>query len=224
VAGNALADLYRLVFRGELGEGQHPVVVRKKLGAALHLDDAALDKMFSGRAVVVRKQASEQEAARFQAVFKKAGAILQALALDAPVHEQSQATESGSRAADGQTGEAGDEMNLLPSGADVLSPDERKTETRVDVDTAHLALDPKGTPLANDEAQTDVGELGVDFSLADLGIDLHQASESELLEIPIEDVDFGLAEAGTVLETVPRPEPPPPPDTSHLKLEDDKET
>ena len=64
----------------------------------------------------------------------------------------------------------------------------------------------------------------VDFDVADLGTDLHDAQAPVELEIALEDVDFGLAEPGAVLDTVQAPEPPPAPDTSHLTLENDKET
>jgi hypothetical protein len=67
---------YRLVFRGEILADQHPAVVRKRLGEALRVGDEALERLFSGRNVVVRKEANAEDAARLQAAFKKAGCRL----------------------------------------------------------------------------------------------------------------------------------------------------
>ena len=77
-----MAD-FRLVFRGEVAQGQHLAVVKKRLKQALKLDDDRVDRLFCGKPVVVRKQADATLAARFRGVFKEAGATLHVVALDA---------------------------------------------------------------------------------------------------------------------------------------------
>lgn len=54
-----MSEQYRLVFSGEVLDGQHAAVVRKRLAAVLKLDDERMDVLFSGKAVVVKKAAPE---------------------------------------------------------------------------------------------------------------------------------------------------------------------
>ena len=74
-----MSEGYRLVFSGEVEEGQHPAVVKKRLAAVLKLDEQRMDMLFSGKSVVVKKAADEPTAKRYQQAFKKAGAVLRVL-------------------------------------------------------------------------------------------------------------------------------------------------
>jgi len=67
-------ERYRLVFRGEVLDGHHPAVVKKKLGQVLSIDNAdKLAQLFTGKAVVIRKDTDTKSAAKYQAAFKKCG-------------------------------------------------------------------------------------------------------------------------------------------------------
>jgi len=160
-----MSDIYKLVFRGELQDGQHAAVVRRRLGELLALDAARLEQLFCGRPVVVKSQADAANAARFQDVFRKAGARLVVIPLpDAPevdpgaaagitdVREVT-AVPAAAKAIDGaNTPEraAADPMagasesaftpELLPVGSDVLREDERAPWEPRDIETGHLAL------------------------------------------------------------------------------------
>jgi len=74
-----MEERFRLVFRGEVLEGQHPAVVKKRLGAALKVKGERLDDLFAGAPVVIRGNADGDETARYRAMFEKAGAHLQVL-------------------------------------------------------------------------------------------------------------------------------------------------
>src|SRR6478672_4935430 len=82
-----MSERYRLVFRGEVLEGQHKAVVKQRLGAALKVEGERLDAMFTGKAVTIRKDADTDTAARFQIAFKRAGARLRVM----PVASESEA-------------------------------------------------------------------------------------------------------------------------------------
>jgi hypothetical protein len=129
-----MADRFRLVFRGELLEGQHPAVVRKRLGQALSLDDRRLERLFAGGGVVVRSDTDAKTAERLQALFRKAGASLHV----EPLEAAPQARES-------------ERLELLPAGSDVLREDERQPWSARDVDTSGLTLAERGADLGAEE-------------------------------------------------------------------------
>lgn len=222
---------YQLIFRGETLEGQHPAVVRKRLALALKLDDARIQALFSGNSVVVRKAVDAETAAKFQAVFKKAGARLRVVAVAVADREASPATPAGP---DNSAWE------ILPPGSDVLEPDQRKPFVARNIDTSHLALarqlaflpaqepyDPKaidapafevmpvGSRMA-DSAEVQPLVLDLDFELAEPGA-LIAAPKPPVDPKRIPDPAFDIAEPGSRMSE-PSPPPPPAPDVSHIRL------
>jgi hypothetical protein len=200
---------YRLVFRGEILADQHPAVVRKRLGEALRVGDEALERLFSGRNVVVRKEANAEDAARLQAAFKKAGCRLRVV----PIEDAAPASAPSTPVDD-----AG--LTLLPPGSDLLAPHERRPHQTVDIDTAHLSLASGDTPVATRTDPPDI-EAG-DFTLAEAGEPLLPERPAELPAALLAEVLFELAEAGSLIGGGESKPVPAPPDTSHLKLEDDE--
>ncbi len=137
-----MADSYKLVFRGEVLEGQHPAVVRKRLGESGGFDAAQLDKLFSGRPVVVKRAADTAVAARIQSMFRKAGARLRVLPVDedesaiSPQPSAESAAESEDTPAGATTG-----LQVLPPGSDLLRVSERRQPVVLEVDTSALSLE-----------------------------------------------------------------------------------
>jgi len=191
-------DAYRLVFRGEVLDGQHPAVVKKRLMAALKLSDAQADKLFAGSAVVLKQQADGKTAARLQGVFKQAGARLRVTPVpgnDAP-HQDAADPPAPHSAAQADVRPA---MQVLPVGSDVLRSDERPQRTGVSVDVSHLGIvtgDPQ--PLAH--APVPVSVRVPEFSVADVGADLADHAERPTIDI---DVHFEVAEVGADIPTIP---------------------
>ncbi|XOV83136.1 MAG: hypothetical protein ACFHXK_20075 [bacterium] len=212
-----MSDEYRLVFSGEVLSGQHPAVVKKRLQAVLKLDDARMETLFSGKAVVVKKATDEATAVRYQMAFEKAGARLRVLPVDsdtAPEPTQEAGAETSASSDSGG-------LSVLPAGADVLAPHERAAPPPVEVDTSHLSV--QGAVFNVDEPQTQPAAPNVDhLTLAELGAQLgirNMANDAVVAEI---DVDFELAEVGEILAQLDSEPPPPPPDTTHLSLDDDR--
>jgi hypothetical protein len=124
-----MSDTYKLLFRGEVLEGQHPAVVRRRLGEVLGLDEPRLERLFGGQPVVVRAEADADTATRLQALFRKAGARLRVVAV--PPAEPAESAQPSGPAFDPE---------LLPVGSDVLRDDEREPWCPREIDTDHLAL------------------------------------------------------------------------------------
>ena len=75
-------DVYRLIFRGEVLQGQHPSVVKKRLAKSLKLDEAQSEELFAGQPVVLKREADTKTAAKFQALFKEAGGRLRLMPVE----------------------------------------------------------------------------------------------------------------------------------------------
>ncbi|MBK1631350.1 hypothetical protein CKO31_11485 [Thiohalocapsa halophila] len=67
-------DRYNIVFSGELVTGADAVTTRERLGSTFRLNASQLDNLFSGQAVVVKRDVDLMTATRFQQAFLAAGA------------------------------------------------------------------------------------------------------------------------------------------------------
>jgi hypothetical protein len=198
-----MAEQYRLVFSGEVLEGQHPAVVKKRLAAAFKLDDDRVGKLFSGKHVVVKKAADKASAVQYQRLFEKAGARLQVSLIDSMPAVPT---------------ERANDLTVLPIGSDLLTEAERPRTPSVEVNTDHLkTLD---EVVERQEPVVPVEGPAVDhMTLAEAGARLSEA-ESEVVSNEI-DVTFDLADVGADLDTREKPPPPRAPDTRHIELADD---
>jgi hypothetical protein len=66
---------YDVIFSGELVEGSNPAEVRRRLAALFKSDEAAVERLFSGQAVVIKKAVDEATAARYREAMRQAGAV-----------------------------------------------------------------------------------------------------------------------------------------------------
>jgi hypothetical protein len=184
----------RLVFRGEVLKGQHPAVVKGRLADALKLSDDKAELLFSGSHIILKRRADPKTAARYQGLFKKAGARLRVL----PVREDDSNPEpSAAQSATPQAPVAG--MEMLPVGTDVLRSDERREAPVVTVDISHLGVE-VGEPVAIGRSDAPVTVSVPEFSVANLGADLVDHVEPQTSHI---DPHFDLAEVGADIPTLP---------------------
>jgi len=65
----------RVVFSGELAQGQAPAAVKAKLAALLKKDPERIEKLFSGRKVVIAARVDEAAADKYRRAFAAAGAV-----------------------------------------------------------------------------------------------------------------------------------------------------
>jgi hypothetical protein len=126
-----MEDRYRLVYRGEVLDGEHRAVVKKRLAGLLKVEGERLDALFSGDVVVIRREADRETAAKFEAAFKQAGARLRvATVADADRVGQAEATppESG--------------WTLRPQTGNLVDATEHARAAPVAVDVSHLSIAP----------------------------------------------------------------------------------
>lgn len=199
-----MTDTYRLVFRGEVIEGQHPAVVRKRLAMALKLDDERVQSLFTGNPVVVRKNVDAETAAKFQAVFKKAGARLRVqpiVAADTPASETPVAATTSASTDDTASGGGPEDWIVLPAGSYLLEPDEREPFVPRVIDTSHFAL-VKMKAFAAAEVERERQEIKApEFEVLPVGARISDERTTTTMttttSTPV--VDFELAEVGAFL-------------------------
>ncbi len=213
-------EQYKLVYAGEITDGQHAAVVKKRLAGVLKLDDDRMDVLFSGKAVVVKKSTDARTAARYQDVFQKAGARLRvqpvegaaaqsasasgtAAPASAPTRnspEPAEAPDKASSADTVPTPSADGDLQVMPVGSDVLTDAERPDAPAADVDTSHLSV--QGAVFVTDEPEAEVDAPNVDhLSMAEPGTVLGDPHEEVVVEI---DADFDLADVGTDMGEITR--------------------
>jgi hypothetical protein len=177
-------EAYRLVYRGEVLDGQHSAVVKKRLTSALKLSDDQAEKMFSGSAVVLKGHADTKTTARFQELFKKAGARLRVMAVSQDASEGSPAPEN-------------EAVQTAPAA--VTQPE---TAAEPAVSSTDLQVSAVGGELLDaEERQPEPVAVAVpDFSVAEVGVVLVEPTEFEALDI---DPQFDLADLGTDIPSLP---------------------
>jgi hypothetical protein len=211
-----MSERFRLLFRGEVLEGQHKAVVKKRLAKLLGIEEARVEGLFAGKPVVIKKDVDRATAARYQAEFESAGARLRVVGGTAtaasppptPSPAREQAQEPESQGGDPTVAEPG--AMLSDGGGEPPPPPP---------DTSHLSVAETGSDLLEDvhRAPQVVQELDPAWDLAAPGADLGQIT-ADPVEVDI-DADFTIAPPGADLDEREKAAPPAPPDTAHLNLE-----
>ncbi|UFH50872.1 hypothetical protein [Pseudomonas sp. KNUC1026] len=78
-------SLHEIVFEGQVLPGHAPETVRQNLARVFQADTARLDKLFSGRRLVLKTGLDTQAAEKYREVLERAGARVQVNALQVPV-------------------------------------------------------------------------------------------------------------------------------------------
>lgn len=142
-------------FAGELLPGADLLAVSERLCERFKLSPGALERLFSGQPMVVKRDLDASTAARYRDVFRAAGALAYltespnaeppaigapaAPASDGRPGEAPPAAAQGPLSGQGPAAEAGAELSLAPPGANV---EEVVPQSPPVIDTAGLSLVP----------------------------------------------------------------------------------
>lgn len=217
-------ERYHLVFRGEVLEGQHVAVVGKRLAALLKMDPAKASALFSGKPVVLKRDAPRDVAAKYQAAFKKAGARLRIAPAKGAAEEKTAAA-------------AMEPAAPQPAAAPDAAPKKLSLAERLAAEAeaeAATAREPASTtsaaPVQSDPPPAAAGPVsdgpvpsGDGISLAPAGGDLVSESEHARAEPVVVDTSHltaAPAGEGSLEDVVEHLPPPPAPDVSAISLAD----
>lgn len=197
---------YRLVFRGEVLEGQDRSAVAQRLAALLKLDAPKVKALFSGKPVVLKRDVPKDVAARYQAAFRDAGARLRVSATAAEGAER-----QGAPAA-------------RPTLAQRLAAQEAANEPPEASSPAAADANPGAAPGRPIQAMLPEHVTGgVAWSVAPAEGDLLDDAERQrapAVAVDVSHLSAAPAGSGSLQDVLPKSPPPPPaPDTSHLELD-----
>lgn len=212
---------YDIYFRGEILPGADAAQVKSAIAQIFKADAAKLAILFSGKVNTIKKSVDKATAAKYQQAFKKAGAkavITQAkeeqsfeVPTAAPVNAQQ---ESAVKQAIADAN-----WDVLPSGSDLLKPDERRDIPNVDIDTSSIKV---VSPFAEIEVENKPIPPAPDtshISVAEVGEDMNPNKAPPATDLVLDLSSFSIAEPGAALTDEKEKKTPPAPDTSHIELE-----
>ena len=185
---------YNVYFAGQLLPGQDSAAVREKLASLFKADQATLDKLFSGKAQLIKRDCDQATAAKYKQAMEKAGAqpLIKAAA------EKDTAAKPEPSAAKPMS--AAERIAALAA-----APDKQSYRSAPETDTAN-----SGAAAAQDDAE--------DFGLAAAGADVLRPEERpQIVTAEIDTSGLTVDEAAQRLSQEPPP-PPAAPDTSHLVM------
>jgi hypothetical protein len=184
---------YNVYFAGQVLEGQDPASVRSRLGQLFKADEATLDKLFSGKTQLVKRDCDKATALKYQQAMERAGAAPLIRAAEPVAAPASSAEAPPARLT------AAQRIAMLANAPDVGKPGEARAES---------AGGSQPAPPAPQEA----GTIGVLPAGSDV---LRPEERRGPVAAAVTAPELDMAAGGERLSAVP-PAPPPAPDTSHL--------
>ncbi|MDB4076302.1 hypothetical protein N9537_00555 [Porticoccaceae bacterium] len=148
------AELFDVLFRGEIQAGQNVEQVKQRVGAIFKLDEAKLERLFSGQTPYLKRNTDITSADKILCAMEHAGAIAEVIACVVKPQILSMAP-LGSNVLPEQESESGEVSSALdpeklaalagmvaePTGAYVLNAEEHSEVASLDIDTSHLSLE-----------------------------------------------------------------------------------
>lgn len=180
---------YNVYFAGQLLDGQELPAVRANMAKLFNADEATLDKLFSGKAQLVKRDCDKATALKYKQAIEKAGAL--------PVIKAAEATPTPSPAAPADKPMTAAERIAALASAPDLSAQPQAAESEA-------SPEPVDTPSQDD------------IALAPSGTEVLRAEERAApVASSVNTPDLDVDTSGERLSDTP-PEPPAAPDTSHL--------
>ncbi|WP_444943587.1 hypothetical protein ACJJIK_19165 [Microbulbifer sp. ZKSA006] len=124
---------YSLVFRGDLVAGFTAADVKASMARLFKSNPQAIEKLFSGRPLVLKKGVSLPQAQQFRASLAKIGAQVS-------IRDESGGAVATERAEPKTETAAGAQWTLAPMEGNLVKEHERKSVEAVSVEVEHLSL------------------------------------------------------------------------------------
>jgi hypothetical protein len=172
-----MGQRYNIYFAGEILDGRDSSTVRAALSKLFNANEETLERLFSGKAQLIKRECDKATALKYKQAMERAGARPLIKLAGEHAAPASPPPEAPSRSAaekiaalaaapdtlrypgPGDTPDADPEptaapepetvsLDLCPDGTEVLRPEERATPSRVDIDTSGLSLDAEADRLS----------------------------------------------------------------------------
>lgn len=228
-----MEERYNVYFAGQVLEGCDLSSVRDKLAKIFNADQATLEKLFSGRAQLIKRDCDQATALQYREAMERAGAIPIVKLTDtaannktAPVRTLTAAEKiaalaaapdanlysSGASGAALQTAHqaAADEpggIALAAAGTEVLRAEERAAPLVREVDTSGLAVDTAAKRLSEEAPPPPAAPDTRHLSMGDVGDTIPNLPRFTAPLSPVID-GLALSAPGTDFSDCAAPEPP----------------
>ncbi len=204
-------ELFEIAFSGQIADGADLQTVKQKIGQIFKADETRLAQMFSGRRVVIKREADAATVAKFRGAFEKAGAVcdIRSLSDAAPAPEPPPAAVAAAAPAAEPPAAAAEPAAVTATPA---------AETAEDYVSRYPESEKIPEALVRPEGLVNGDQIeALNADMAPVGSQmLDQVEDVAEPQIDISGID--VAPVGSELSTTPEEEPPPPPDTSGLTL------
>ena len=184
---------YNVYFAGQLLPGQELSSVRDKLAKLFNADQQTLEKLFSGKAQLLKRECDKATALKYKQAMERAGAE--------PIIKASQSTVAA-------------EQSPAPAAAKTMSAAERIAALAAAPDKGDYSPEDASTGSAEQQPEPDPAGI----NLAAPGTDVLR--EDERSEPVVSEIDTSGIEVDASRQRLSEESPPPPPapDTSHLDM------
>ena len=152
---------FDILFRGELTPGNSLEQVQARVAESFKLDEAAVEQLFSGAVVSLKRNIDRATAERIYQRLSEAGAVAKIVpsALNKSTSNKSASNKSNpsNKPANESTADqdANKAFTLAPLGSDVLEGAATPEQNQVPIPVDHLGLEPIGSNIVEeDEAET----------------------------------------------------------------------
>ncbi|HCM06011.1 MAG TPA: hypothetical protein DIC30_08395 [Oceanospirillales bacterium] len=213
---------YDIYFRGEILADADEASAKAAVAKIFKADAAKLAVLFSGKVNSIKKAVDKTTAAKYQQAFKQAGAkLVITLAKEEQVSiavNSSKATTQPSIVNKQESMNSEGNWDVLPTGSDLLKPDERRNIPDADIDTSGIKV---VSPFAEVEVVEKVVPPAPNTShitVADVGEDMNPERAAPVADLELDLSSFTVAEPGAELTDKKEKSAPLAPDTSHIKL------
>lgn len=168
-----MAELFNVIFRGDIAPGHSLAKVRECLRDHFKLDDARVDQLFSGRPVIVKKNLDHSRASQFRDLLADMGALAQLRSVEgssdvripaSPAMPAGTASLSPAHTPPADVREPLAGVTVEPPGADVLKPQERRPPVQRDIVVDHLSVDRPGADVLQPHERKREVVLNLDLS------------------------------------------------------------
>ena len=209
---------YDIYFRGEVLPGANDAEVKAAIAKTFKANDAKLAQLFSGKVNTIKKAVDKATAAKYQQAFKKAGAKVVITAAKVQESSPQELKTTTSKTQDSAAQVAEKSWDVLPTGSDLLTSDERRNIPDVEIDTSAIKMVSPFAEVVLDERVDPPAPDTNHISVADAGEDMNPNRAAPLPDLELDLSEFSVAEAGVPLADKKEKVVPPAPDTNHIKL------
>lgn len=215
---------YNVIFAGQIVNGADPATVRANVAKLFGMEPDKVEALFSGKRVVIKKQADQATAMKLRAVMKQAGAVCE---LEKIADSESQAAPAISAAAPGHSGQSAPSVQPASTAGVAAGASSAGNEQAAGRSADRGDLPPTAAvggdwaPAADLQTVGTIRTGGTSFSgpfeVAPSGSELVERQDAPPPVVP--DIShLSMAEAGADLEEKKRDQVVNVPDISHISV------